>query len=74
MTTKEKIDQALGISCGKSMDDMLNELDLDSKQVTETSFLLVTEILFKVTAFRYKVLNITLLLKYFICLLPPGLN
>ena len=36
MTTKEKIDQALGISCGKSMDDMLNELDIDSKQVTET--------------------------------------
>jgi len=26
----------LGISCGKSMDEMLDELDLDSKQVTET--------------------------------------
>ena len=35
MTTKEKIDQALGVSCGKSMDQMLDELDVDSAQVTE---------------------------------------
>jgi len=36
MTTKEKIDQALGISCGKSMDQMLDELNLDTDSVTDT--------------------------------------
>ena len=36
MTTKEKIDQALGISCGKSMDEMLDELNIDEKAVHET--------------------------------------
>ena len=36
MTTKEKIDKALGISCGKSMDQMLDELSLDTEQVTKT--------------------------------------
>lgn len=36
MTTKEKIDQALGISCGKSMDQMLDELNLDTESVTDT--------------------------------------
>lgn len=36
MTTKEKIDQALGISCGKSMDQMLDELDIDSDGIEKT--------------------------------------
>lgn len=36
MTTKEKIDKALGISCGKSIDQMLDELSLDTEQVTKT--------------------------------------
>lgn len=36
MTTKEKIDQALGISCGKSMDEMLDELNVDSESVHKT--------------------------------------
>ena len=36
MTTKEKIDQALGISCGKSMDEMLDELNIDSQQIHKT--------------------------------------
>ena len=36
MTTKEKIDQALGISCGKSMDEMLAELDVDEESVHRT--------------------------------------
>ena len=36
MTTREKIDQALGVSCGKSMDQMLDELSLDEKSVHDT--------------------------------------
>lgn len=36
MTTKEKIDQALGISCGKNMDQMLDELSLDSDEIQKT--------------------------------------
>ena len=36
MTTREKIDQVLGVSCGKSMDQMLDELELDEKSVHDT--------------------------------------
>ena len=36
LSTKEKIDQALGISCGKSMDQMLDELNIESSSITDT--------------------------------------
>ena len=36
LSTKEKIDQALGISCGKSMDQMLDELNIESSSIADT--------------------------------------
>ena len=32
MTAREKIDQALGVSCGKSVDEMLGELDIQAEE------------------------------------------
>ena len=36
MTTTEKINQALGASCGKTMDQMLDELSIDSNSIEKT--------------------------------------